>query len=202
MKRTLPILALLLLALPARAQDHVDLKAESRFWIEGSTFATKFTCKVLSVDGHGQFDERGNSLGADSGRAAAGSITVLVANFDCGHKPMTKDLRETLKGDEFPKITFRLVSASLASGQLTGDGATAKAVGFLTIGGETREVDITSTVIPQDDNQFRVFGSRRLLLTDFGIEPPTKLLGLIKVRNEIDVFFDLVAAPRSGGSGS
>ena len=47
-----------------------------------------------------------------------------------------------------------------------------------------------------EGDEVRVTGSTRLRLTDFGIEPPTKFFGLVRVHNEIDVHFDLIGARR------
>jgi hypothetical protein len=43
------------------------------------------------------------------------------------------------------------------------------------------------------DAQTQLTGKQRLLMSDFGIDPPTALLGLIRARDRILVRFDLVA---------
>ena len=199
MSRLVLIIALLGLALPVRAQEQVDVISESRFWIEGSSFATRFTCRVDGVNGHGRFSDDGVGSGTVEQIAATGELTVLISRFDCGLRPMTKDLRETLKGKQFPEITFNLISASTDGQGSNGVGSTVTAIGDLTIAGQTRRVDMTGSLSLDDHGHYQVSGSRQLLLTDFGMDPPTKMLGLIKVRNEIDVFFDLVASPRTAG---
>lgn len=43
-------------------------------------------------------------------------------------------------------------------------------------------------------NQYHFIGEYSLLISDFSIKPPTALFGMIKVRNDVEVKFDLIIA--------
>ena len=45
---------------------------------------------------------------------------------------------------------------------------------------------------------FSLKGSEEILLTDYGIDPPTALLGLIRTGDRITIEFDMVVSPTMG----
>jgi hypothetical protein len=45
--------------------------------------------------------------------------------------------------------------------------------------------------VPLPENGVGVSGSIEILMTDYGIKPPTALFGLVKVNNNVSVHFDL-----------
>jgi polyisoprenoid-binding protein YceI len=94
-----------------------------------------------------------------------------------------------LKAKENPAIVFRLRSVEV------GDDLSVKAVGVLSIAGTEREVDLAAAGT-RVDGAFRVRGSEKLLMTDFGIKPPSMMLGAIKTKNEVTVHFDIVLSAR------
>ena len=60
-----------------------------------------------------------------------------------------------------------------------------------TICGVTRTQQVTAKAQVLSDGYFRLSGYQSILMTDFGIEPPTALFGMIQVNNQIDFHFDL-----------
>jgi hypothetical protein len=46
------------------------------------------------------------------------------------------------------------------------------------------------------DGTYQATGSLPLLMSDFGIDPPTAMFGLIKVHDQITVRFKLIATPQ------
>ena len=162
------------------AQDTFHAQSDSRFWIEGSATGTSFVCRVDSLTGAAQF-------GSATSSVASGTLHVPVAQVDCGNSRMTADMRETLNAKQHPEISFSLSGVGRSPVQ---------AHGTLAIAGVERTVSIHGTLRQMEGDEVRVTGSTRLRLTDFGIEPPTKFFGLVRVHNEIDVHFDLIGARR------
>jgi polyisoprenoid-binding protein YceI len=162
------------------AQDAFQTQPDSRFWIEGSATGTSFVCRVDSLAGTAE-------LGDSSTRSASGTLHVPVARIDCGNPRMTDDMREALNAAEHPEIRFSLTDVDVSPVQ---------AHGTLAIAGAEQSVSIHGTLRPMETGEVRVTGSARLRLSDFGITPPTKFFGLVRVHNEIDVHFDLIGARR------
>ena len=185
------VLLLLVLAAPARGQATVTVQSGSEFWIEGRSSVNTFSCQVDTVHGRGQLTDVPSSTPTDAEPQA--TVQVPVRTFDCGKRRMTEDLYETLQAESHPTIRYELQSAEIV-GADSASWHRIRARGTLTIAGTTRDVELTAYGQPLGEDRFRLCGSRNLQMSDFGIDPPTKLLGLIRVQDEIEVHFDLIAA--------
>lgn len=85
------------------------------------------------------------------------------------------------------------ISFVLTSGTVTSSDANAylvKAIGNLTIAGKTVKTDVAATAkYNAADKSFTVSGSKKLKMTDYGVTPPTAMLGTIKTGNDITISF-------------
>ncbi len=106
-----------------------------------------------------------------------GGIRLKVQGFECGNELMNRDFSKTLKQDEFPDITLTLID-------LTGENSD---MGLSVLAGEV-DVEMESL----SDGRKRILGSQPLAFSDFGIVPPRRLLGMVRVENEINVDFSLI----------
>lgn len=183
-------LLVLLLSLPARpdssdAAFQVSVLSPSRVAIEGSSTVNRFACEAEAVRGSGSFAD---------GRAEA-HVTVPTAAFDCGKERMNRDLREAMKAELHPEVHFELIgygpAVPIASNQ---DRLLVE--GRLTIAGVTRTVEIDAVAERQANGTYRLRGHKRLRMSDFGIDPPTALAGLIRTHDQIAVRFDLLATTK------
>lgn len=175
----------------------LELTHQSRFWIEGSSSVNRFTCHVDVVEGGGSLPESpASSTAAETVPGDSVKLTIPVQRFDCGKDRMTEDLKETLQADEHPTIRFRLHSASvLAPPDTAGGWYRIEALGHLTIAGTTRLIRTDAYGRALHDGLYELRGCKPLHMTYFGIEPPTKFLGVVKVHDRIVVHFGLVAQP-------
>jgi hypothetical protein len=55
------------------------------------------------------------------------------------------------------------------------------------------EIDAIAT--PADNGGLRVKGSKEFLMSEFGVKPPSLMLGTMKVRDKVKVNFDVVLRP-------
>ena len=51
---------------------------------------------------------------------------------------------------------------------------------------------IDATIASEADGALRVKGSKEILMSDFGVRPPTLMMGTLKVRDRVVVNFDVV----------
>lgn len=112
-----------------------------------------------------------------------GNINIPVINLDCGNSRMNDDMMDMLREDEHPPITFTIESISL--GKSVGTANT-----IITIAGVSRRHTIQFNVGSEGETITAV-AKKELSLTQFGIEPPTALFGLIRVKDKIVVNFDV-----------
>jgi hypothetical protein len=190
------VLVLVLAGGDATAQSrHLTVHESSRFWIQGQASIKSFTCVVDRVEGEARMlaDRKRLSSSADEQQVTV-TLTVPVRAFDCGREGMTEDLQETLRMEEHPEIQFELVHAR--AGPATDSSASWREIevlGPLTIAGTKRLLHYNVVGRTYGPNHARTRGCKTIKMTYFGIEPPTKAFGLIKVDNRIDVKFDLLA---------
>jgi hypothetical protein len=64
--------------------------------------------------------------------------------------------------------------------------------GSLRIAGQERPVRVPVVVQQQRDGSLRAQGALPILMTDYGITPPTALFGVLRTDNRIVVKFDLL----------
>lgn len=174
------------------AFDTIQYEAlpESRLWIDGSSTAGSYQCVADRVVGLGQVE--------DGGRASVQvDVAVPVRSFDCGRRQMNADFTEALKADAHPAISFALLDANWPSGAFrSGSWVSISATGELEVAGEDRRITMTVQGQRLANGRVRVRGAVPLRMTDFGIEPPSGLLGLVRSHDDIVVRFDIQAAPR------
>jgi len=100
-------------------------------------------------------------------------------------------VKDMLAADRYPRITFRSTAIAKV------DSSKYQVQGNLTIRDVSRPVIFTASLQAAGDSFPHIEGSARLLLTDFGLKPPTALLGAIGTKNEIVLRFVLTAKPQT-----
>jgi polyisoprenoid-binding protein YceI len=175
-------------ALPAHPQ-HFTVQPGSRFWIDGSATTGPYTCEADEVSGAGRVEEA-----AQGAPQVTAEVAVPVRAFDCGMAPMNRDFYAALRGDAHPAVRFTLERAEVVEAARPGAWARVRATGALQLAGTTRRVVLAAEGQQLPDGRVRVRGEQALRMSDFGIEPPTGLLGLVRAHDGVTVRFDLVAA--------
>ena len=117
------------------------------------------------------------------------SFSMDAKSLKSEHESMDNRTYKTMKADKYPKIIYKLNSAVIT--MLQKNKYLIKATGDLTIAGTTQTItmDITATV--GADKTIYCTGSEKLKLTDYKIEPPSFMLGAMKVKNDLTIQFNL-----------
>jgi polyisoprenoid-binding protein YceI len=120
-------------------------------------------------------------------------VRIPVVSLKSGESGLDKNMRAAMTADKFPEVAFKLGTYELGK---PGDGGTivAKTTGDLTIAGQTKTVtmDVEFTL---GAGTAEAKGSYTLNMSDYGIKPPTLMLGTIKVRDPVTIRFDLLLKP-------
>jgi polyisoprenoid-binding protein YceI len=122
------------------------------------------------------------------GAIAAFEVAIPAAQLTSPKEGLDKNMHKALKAQEHPDITFRLTS--LEAGAAAG---TLKAQGVLRIAGVEQNVVLDLTT-ERREATFTVKGKLDLLMTDYGIKPPTAMLGMLKTDPKVTVTFETVLA--------
>jgi len=164
----------------------VDPEREARIWvapgsqvlISGTSNVNKFTCSYevpgLEVPVHMVYKEN-----LDEIHFKNANLQLESDCFDCGGKAINKDFKELLQTEKYPWIKLRLLYVDPPDPDI-------KKVG---VGMEITIAGVSRTYVIELDSDLRgdifVDGTLALKLTDFGLEPPKKVLGLIKVDDQV-----------------
>lgn len=164
---------------------------QSRVTISGSSNVSHFTC--VSPESHGiQRAEYHPGEMAHTMTFRNTHIQLTIDRFDCGSRAMNRDLQNTLNAVKYPQIDITLWSARLLTAHQDSDTEKYEVRTEVTIAGCTQSVLLIANVQSAGTSTLRMRAEKALLMTDFEIEPPTALLGLIKVRPEITISLDLL----------
>lgn len=120
-------------------------------------------------------------------------LIIPARSMECGHKGMNSDLSKALKADRFPNISINLKEAdALRSGVINLSDPTGFNVrAELSVAGVTRTVSLVSQGQDIGNNTYHFTGEYSLAMSDYGITPPVALFGMIKVRDNLKIRFDL-----------
>ncbi len=102
---------------------------------------------------------------------------------------MENNTYKALKGSKYPEIIFTLSEPLKALKSETGP-KTVLAKGRLFIAGRTNVVSFMVKISMQGKLKLKFEGSETIKMTDYGIDPPSALLGTIKTGNGITIRFN------------
>ena len=202
MKRSLTSLALtaalLTIAGSTQAQSvRLAVGSDSKLWVEGGSNLHGWSCKAGTIDAAIDVEEAFlKSASITPTLLKKVTVKVPVRSLKCGHGGMDNNLYKALKADDSPDISYILATFNVVEGAKA-DSFTVKTVGALTIAGTEKSVNMDVSAARLPDGGVKAEGELPLLMTDFGVKPPTALLGTLRTDNKVTVKFSLVVGPET-----
>lgn len=170
-----------------RRQRFAIVPALSRVGFDAKSTLHDFSGVTSSVEG-----ELTVNL-AHPGDRPAGTITAEAATLDTGLAGRDEDMRQTLAVDRYPTILFEWTGFVASTVDPEARTITGTATGELTIRGQTREVSMLVRVSVDASKRVIIDGETSIRLSDFGVSPPTRLGGTVKVDDELELWIALSA---------
>jgi polyisoprenoid-binding protein YceI len=175
-------------------QDHALALASGKVTVAGSsnihewsatTSDVRITSAKLTV---GLSDPNFVDAITKPGALAQFDISIPVATLKSGKDGLDKNMYKALKSPEIANITFR--ATKMAAGTTAG---MLRATGFLKIAGVEKEIsfDVKTQLTGA---MLTIKGTVPLLMTDFGVEPPKAMMGMLKTDPKITVTFEATLA--------
>jgi hypothetical protein len=154
--------------------------------VDGSTNINIFSCAIINYGKPDTISINTNHTPIQ----LSGCMQLDVQNFDCHNPVMTLDLRKTLKAKQFPKLIIRFQSLNHYPASSKQQGIIK---GFVTIelAGVSKRYEVDYKVVVAESNYINLEGSRKVNFSDFNLEPPRKVGGMIRTNNELSVVFNL-----------
>lgn len=197
MKIILPALlisSLCMLPILSHAQNgKVQVSNESKLSIKGKSNVNEFSCESEHELQQDALDFT-YSVQADTVTVNGVSLSLEIDQFDCGKRAINKDFKSTLKYKEHPFIEIILNELVLSDST---DIIPQQAIVTIKIAGEEKQYSVPLNSFSSSEEYFIIGGNKILYMTDFGLDPPSPMFGLIKVDDELDIVFDLVIRRQS-----
>lgn len=187
MKKVLLIALMLFTGECLIAQDafhtkNVQILPSSQLSITGDTNINSFKC-VFDTS-YLKEPQSVSYIPGNSSLSFSGAVlTLATKGFDCGSRPINRDFNDLIKADKYPQLTLELNKVKLQSA------SKGIASVCITIAGKQKLYDIPVDITKGDVSNFR--GKLKLDINDFGLTPPKKLFGIIIVKDDIEISFDL-----------
>jgi hypothetical protein len=123
----------------------------------------------------------------------SGCLNVDVMSFNCHNTVMTKDLRKTLKARQYPYLSITFLTLD----QLP-DAQKDRVINgsiMIDLAGSRKIYRLPFVFGKQKGEGFQMIGKKTFSFSEFKLEAPEKLGGMIKVKDEFNVEFRLMIVP-------
>jgi hypothetical protein len=144
---------------------------------EWESVVEKLECKV-------SYKIEGNVL-VDIGEAIV-KIPVESIKSSKG-KTMNNKTHEAFNYKKNPYIIFTLRSKKINPSSLTAD-----LKGTLSMAGANNTIDLVANYKILQNGDLQIICSKKIKMTEFNMEPPTAMMGTIKVGDEVVIYFEIV----------
>lgn len=167
------------------------VESSSSLNIEGSSNINDFRCDITEYIKndtlHYNKEDRTNRLNFTNS-----TVSLDIKRFDCHQKYITNDLRKTLKADQHPilKIQFLAIDNFVAEA----DNYKVNGTLDIVLAGVVKRTQV-QFLVKKENSRMQLIGEKQLKFSDFGLIPPRKLAGLIRINEEITVNFQLRLRP-------
>ncbi len=114
-------------------------------------------------------------------------VIVPVKEFTGSNQHMRKDFLELLKASEYPVIQIDIEPKT--EKKLSENVEKRDINATITLAGQKHEYVVPCKISECESSEIMIKGSLKVNLTDFNIKPPKKVLGTIKVNDEVFITF-------------
>lgn len=161
---------------------------QSKVYLAGTSNVNKFSCDCVHDFENQEYNA--DAISDDEIDFVNTQMLLVVDYIDCKNRKMDKDLQKALKSDLFPTVKIELDNIKINTRVTPFDWSRIQATVNITLAGENRKYKI-EVKAKQSEGKIFLTGSKTLHMTDFNIEPPQVLFGMIKVNDPITFHFDL-----------
>jgi len=149
--------------------------------IAGTTNVHDYETKVTSMTGELVMN--------NPSQVKSFTLNIPVKSIKSKEKLMDTKTYEAFNADKHPTITFRL--AEVQSVQMNGSDINLTALGNVTINGTTKRVILKATGKLLATGTYQFKGSVSMKMTDYGMKPPTAMMGMMKVGDGVTLKYNV-----------
>lgn len=201
MKRTLIVVSALIAATAtagAQSASAIRLRLDptSEVTIEGTSSLHAFHCKTNKINAYVDVDPGyTKDLTKVARPIVSVKVNIVVRTLSCGNGQMDNNMYATLDADKNPLIKYTMANYDILDGTKSPASFVANTTGTLMISGREKVITMKIKAERLSDGKATAQAEQPILMTDFGITPPSFMFGRLKVGNEVTVKFNLKAGP-------
>ncbi len=114
-------------------------------------------------------------------------FTLPAESLKSHHSAMDKNAYKTLKTEKYAYLTFVITSSKMTA--VDSSTFNMNGLGQLEIAGVKKEIELNAVCKVGPDKSLMCTGSKQIKMSDYGLEPPSMMLGTVKTGNEITIDF-------------
>ena len=180
-KSTVVASLLFLLAFSLKAQVSLKLDVKSKMTLSGTSSLHDWESDITKVYLTGTGSKENGKLALIESL----TITVPVKAIKSGKSLMDDKTYNALLADKYPDIRFEINSVQLMEGKI-------ESKGTLTFAGMTKVIDIKANYSFTTESTLNVKGSQRIDMTQFGVNPPTALMGTVTTGKDVSIPYEII----------
>ena len=173
----------LALQLSVVTAQNFSVKAH-KLTVKGTSSLHDWQSNVEKIEAKGSFVLAGGNL--IDVRDVSVKIPVKAIKSPKG-KLMDSKTWDAFNYEKYPTITFLLTGRKINAVKNT-----LEAFGTLTMAGVTKPIELSLAYKVLPEGELQITGTKKIVMSEFKMEPPTAMMGTIKVGDEVEVGFDLV----------
>lgn len=182
MKTLYILLVSIFIITSTQAQETYQLlKSESSILIKGTSSVHDWESTAEEFDGAASFVFEEGALTS----LEALSFSVVTESIKSGKRIMDNKTKDALEAKKHPAISYSFLSVE----DLTEDSVTVS--GTLNLAGVAKEISLTGEYQLGENNTITISGKETIDMEEYGIKPPTAMMGTLKTGKEVDVEFNI-----------
>jgi polyisoprenoid-binding protein YceI len=112
------------------------------------------------------------------------SATFEVKSIESGKSIMDDKTLEALKAETYPQITLKASKLTFSNSAITG-------AGVLKLAGKEKTIKINAAVTESTASYLVVSGKVEVVMSEYGIEPPTAMFGTLLTGDKVTIVFNI-----------
>lgn len=171
-----------------KGQSRLWLDEESKLTIFVSTNVNSFPCEYKSTVKSETIEFQYLTKDHQTVEIQNASLQFPLGLFDCGQKVKNKEFKELLNEEEHKNIVINLNGLRIHEDD--SNNVMGKFITTIQVAGVLKQEEIDITDIISDHESSIYSGSVTINIRDYGLEPPVKFLGLVKVNEAVKIDFE------------
>ena len=168
------------------------IEKTSTLRIDGKSNVNSFTCDIEEYNHKDTIIS--SSYTASQPVTLSGSLKLEIVKFNCHSTFITRDFRKTLKADEYPEMIIRFLNIE-SMPELKEKSELIRGFVEVEVAGVTKQIEINYSFSKTDNDLVQLNGEKSFRFSDFNLKPPKKFAGIIRIKDDFKVSFQLMLRP-------